>query len=87
VANQELFSRINENRTLYSRLKSFAVSSLKNRQVCACETAMRIMGYSLHESSDAVKFLNVAQRVCFSNKIINIEKFLGSTKTSIFKIW
>jgi hypothetical protein len=58
-----LSSLMNENRSVPSALQSAALRSLSTRQVGACEASLHVRGMSMHGSSDAVKYLHVAQKV------------------------
>jgi hypothetical protein len=58
VGSQALWEEINQNKSLRSSLKSFALKSLKNRQIGAYEIADKLLGYSLFEKSVSIKYLS-----------------------------
>jgi hypothetical protein len=58
LASQALWEEINQNKSLRSSLKSFALKSLKNRQIGAYEIADKLLGYSLFEKSVSIKYLS-----------------------------
>jgi hypothetical protein len=58
LASQALWEEINQNKSLRSSLKSFALKSLKNRQIGAYEIADKLLGYSLFEKSVSFKYLS-----------------------------
>lgn len=58
LASQALWEEINQNKSLRSSLKSFALKSLKNRQIGAYEIADKLLGYPLFEKSVSIKYLS-----------------------------
>jgi hypothetical protein len=58
LASQALWEEINQSKSLRSSLKSFALKSLKNRQIGAYEIADKLLGYSLFEKSVSIKYLS-----------------------------
>ena len=58
VASQALWEEVNHNKSLRSSLKSFALKSLKNRQIGVYEIADKLLGYSLYDKNVTIKYLS-----------------------------
>ena len=56
-ATQEIWDNCHQNKNLRSCLKSYALKSFKNRECGIFEVADKLLGYSLSEFSDVVKYL------------------------------
>jgi hypothetical protein len=59
LASQTLWEEVNQNESLRSKLKSFALKSLKNRQLGAYEIADKLLGYALYEKNITIKYLSI----------------------------
>lgn len=57
-SNEEAWDACNKNKSLQSNLKSFALKSFQNREMGIFEVADKLLGYSLYEFSDQIKWLN-----------------------------
>ena len=66
---QSLWDSCNKNNSLQGSLKSFALSSFRNREVGAIEVAHKLLGYSLYESSDSVKWLSAHMKESRNRRI------------------
>ena len=58
-ATEDTWRAIDENRSLASRLKSFALRSLTDREIGAYEASDRLLGNHLYEKSATVQYLGV----------------------------
>ena len=58
VASQSLWEEVNQNKSLRSSLKSFALKSLKNRQIGVYEIADKLLGYPLYEKNVTIKYIS-----------------------------
>lgn len=57
-ATEEIWDSCSSNLNLYSALKSFALKSFKQREIGSYEAADKLLGHSLYEFSDQIKWLN-----------------------------
>jgi len=85
-ATQELWNACNNNKSLHSCLKSFALQSFKNKEVGAYEAADKLMGFPLYGRSCKIQWLGVGQASDRKRKlkdIYEIEK-LDDESTNLF---
>lgn len=57
-ATQEIWDTCNNNKTLQGSLKSYALKSFKNRESGIFEVTDKLLGYSLYEFSDVIKYIS-----------------------------
>ena len=58
-ATNQLWEEFNQNKSLYSRLKSFALKCFKSREIGIYETIDKLLGFGMCEISEKVEFLAI----------------------------
>ena len=77
---QEVWQEVNSNSSIYSKLWSFGVRSLRSRECGLYEASDLLLGDSLTEKSATVKWVDVAmphkrkRRIKSHSKLVDIEK-------------
>ena len=73
-ATNQLWEECNHNKSLYSRLKSFALKSFKSREIGIYETIDKLLGFGMCEFSEKVEFLVTDQSKDRRRKLKNLSE-------------
>ena len=87
-STEAIWDECNKNPSLQGALKSFALKSFKNREVGIYEVADKLLGYSLYEFSDAIKWLSTYPSVDRKRRLKThkeIELLVGDDKNVYHK--
>jgi hypothetical protein len=60
---QEIWQSINEEKSIISKLKSYALKSFKQREIGAYECADKLLGHVLYKKSRAIQYLSILTRI------------------------